>query len=159
MPAELSKEIFQSLFLIILLFLIIQILKISIRRFSAIKSIDLNRRRIISKLTNFFLYLITGIILAGIWGVAPSQFAVYISSVLALLGVGFFAQWSILSNLTSSVILFFAHPLRIGDRIRVLDKDFNWIGEVKDISGFFFYENGSRRKHNHTNLPNYAKGN
>ncbi|WP_155839638.1 mechanosensitive ion channel family protein [Aquimarina latercula] len=61
------------------------------------------------------------------------------SSVLAVLGVGFFAQWSILSNLTASAILFFSHPLRIGDRIKVLDKDFDWSGEVKDITGFYLF--------------------
>lgn len=53
--------------------------------------------------------------------------------------MGFFAQWSILSNLTASVILFFNHPLRIGDKIRILDKDFNWTGVVTDISGFYLF--------------------
>ena len=60
-------------------------------------------------------------------------------SILAVLGVGFFAQWSILSNLTASVILFFNHPVRIGDRVKVLDKDFDWSGEVLDITGFYFF--------------------
>ena len=51
----------------------------------------------------------------------------------------FIAQWSILSNLTASVILFFNHPMRIGDRIRVIEKDYNFVGEVKDITGFFVF--------------------
>ena len=63
----------------------------------------------------------------------------FVSSILAVLGVGFFAQWSILSNLTASVILFFNHPVRIGDRIRILDKDFDLTGVVKDITGFYFF--------------------
>jgi small-conductance mechanosensitive channel len=67
------------------------------------------------------------------------DFSVFISSVLAILGVGFVAQWSILSNLTASVILFFNHPLRLGDRIRVMDKDFDWTGKVEDISGFYLF--------------------
>ena len=58
---------------------------------------------------------------------------------LEVLGVGFFAQWSLLSNLTASVILFFNHPVRIGSRIRILDKDFDLTGEVKDITGFYFF--------------------
>ncbi|MEL6306351.1 MAG: mechanosensitive ion channel domain-containing protein, partial [Bacteroidota bacterium] len=64
---------------------------------------------------------------------------VFLSSALAVLGVAFVAQWSILSNLTASVILFFNHPLRLGDRIRVQDKDFDWTGVVEDISGFYLY--------------------
>jgi small-conductance mechanosensitive channel len=74
-----------------------------------------------------------------IWGVEFKQINVFISSVLAVLGIAFFAQWSILSNLTASIILFFNHPVRIGDRIRVLDKDFNWTGEVQDITGFYLF--------------------
>ncbi|WP_242502046.1 mechanosensitive ion channel domain-containing protein [Flagellimonas olearia] len=67
------------------------------------------------------------------------DFSLFLSSTLAILGVGFVAQWSILSNLTASVILFFSHPLRLGDRIRVLDKDFDWTGKVEDISGFYLF--------------------
>jgi len=74
-----------------------------------------------------------------IWGVNWKDFSVFVSSILAILGVGFVAQWSILSNLTASVILFFNHPLRLGDRIRVMDKDFDWTGKVEDISGFYLF--------------------
>ncbi|MFL1896335.1 mechanosensitive ion channel domain-containing protein [Aquimarina sp. 2-A2] len=37
-----------------------------------------------------------------------------------------------LFNLTSSVILFFNHTVKIGDRVRILDKDFDWTGIVQD---------------------------
>jgi small-conductance mechanosensitive channel len=58
---------------------------------------------------------------------------------LAVLGIGFFAQWSILSNITASFILFFYHPIRIGHRIKIIDKDYNWVGEVKNITAFYFF--------------------
>jgi small-conductance mechanosensitive channel len=83
--------------------------------------------------------MITFISVAVIWGVDFKQVSVYLSSIIAVLGISFFAQWSILSNLTSSVILFFYHPMRIGDRVRVLDKDFNWVGIVTDITGFYVH--------------------
>lgn len=54
-------------------------------------------------------------------------------------GNRFFAQWSILSNITSSLILFFNHPLKIGDEIEILDKDFAIEGKVEDISFFFMH--------------------
>lgn len=34
-----------------------------------------------------------------------------------------FASWSILSNVTAGVILFFSFPFKIGDRVKILDKD------------------------------------
>ena len=84
-------------------------------------------------------YLVAFIGLSLIWGVDLNDFSVFLSSILAILGIGFVAQWSILSNLTASVILFFNHPLRLGDRIRVMDKDFDWTGKVEDISGFYLF--------------------
>jgi small-conductance mechanosensitive channel len=45
----------------------------------------------------------------------------------------------LLSNITSSVILFFNHPLKIGDTIKVLDKDCPFEGEVTDLTYFFLH--------------------
>lgn len=113
--------------------------KRAITNFGFIRKIEINRRKIIFKLLNLLIYILTAIVLAIIWGVDVKQFSVFISSVLAVLGVGFFAQWSLLSNLTASVILFFNHPVRLGDRIRILDKDFDWVGVVEDITGFYLF--------------------
>lgn len=126
--------------------------KLSLRKFTLLRSIDANRRKVILNLIYFSIYILTFILLGIIWGVNMNQLTLFVSSVLAVLGVGFFAQWSILSNLTSSVILFFNHPVRIGDRIRILDKDFDLTGEVTDISGFFFFM--TTDKGEHITLPN-----
>jgi small-conductance mechanosensitive channel len=45
-----------------------------------------------------------------------------------------FAQWSILSNITSG-ILFFSFPFKI-DIIRIHDKDFPIVAEIEDIRAF-----------------------
>ncbi len=113
--------------------------KRAIRRFGRTSSIDINSRKIIFYLSNLFFYGVGIILITLIWGVNLQEFSVFISSVLAIVGIGFVAQWSILSNLTASVILFFSHPLRLGDRIRVLDSDFDWTGKVEDISGFYLF--------------------
>ena len=134
-----KQEILITSVIIIIMFLFIFLTKRAIRRFSFIRAIEPNRRKVIYYLTNLITYSITIVIIAVIWGVDLKQFSLFISSVLAVLGIGFVAQWSILSNLTASVILFFSHPVRLGDRIRVMDKDFDWTGEVKDITGFYLF--------------------
>ncbi|WP_298318383.1 mechanosensitive ion channel family protein [uncultured Aquimarina sp.] len=134
-----KHELLFTIILLVIMILVIFLTQRAIRRFSFVKSIDVNRRKIIFNLSYLLIYITGGSFLAIIWGVDHKQFALFISSILAVLGVGFFAQWSILSNLTASVILFFSHPMRIGDRIKVLDKDFNWSGEVKDITGFYLF--------------------
>lgn len=134
-----KQELLHTAILVIIVFLVVIITKSAIRKFGFVRSIEVNRRKLIYYLSYLIIYIFAGSALAVIWGVDLKQFTVFISSVLAVLGVGFFAQWSILSNLTASVILFFSHPLRIGDRIRVLDKDFDWTGEVADITGFYLF--------------------
>lgn len=99
----------------------------------------LQRKRIISKIINFFLVLVGIVLLAAIWGVKPQQFTIFITSTLTILGVAFFAQWSILSNISASLILFFNHPVRIGTYVRILDKDYPIEGTVDNISLFFTY--------------------
>jgi len=132
-------ELLLTIVVIIVMMILIMSIKNAIKKFSFVKAIDANRRKIIFILTYFIVYIVFGALLAVIWGVDFNRLSVFISSVLAVLGVGFFAQWSLLSNLTASAILFFNHPVRIGSRIRILDKDFELVGEVKDITGFYFF--------------------
>jgi small-conductance mechanosensitive channel len=64
---------------------------------------------------------------------------VFVTSVITILGIAFFAQWSIISNITASLILFFNHPLRIGEEIEILDKEISVKGKLEDISFFFMH--------------------
>jgi len=99
----------------------------------------LERKRIAHKIINLFLIMIVVVGLVAIWSVDPKQIFFYLTSILTLLGVGFIAQWSILSNITASLILFFNHPVHIGGRIKILDKDFPIEGSVENITMFFMY--------------------
>lgn len=63
------------------------------------------------------------VIVAILWGVDPSRVIVVLSSVFAVIGVAMFAQWSVLSNITSGLVIFFSMPFRIGDEIEIVDKD------------------------------------
>jgi small-conductance mechanosensitive channel len=70
-----------------------------------------------------------------IWGVQEGYY-IAISSITTVVGVAMFAQWSILSNITSGIILFFSFPFKIGDIIRIHDKDFPIVAEIEDIRAF-----------------------
>jgi small-conductance mechanosensitive channel len=59
-----------------------------------------------------------------------------LSSVFAVIGIALFAQWSILSNVTSGVIMFFTFPYKIGDYIKIHDKDVPCEGIIEDIKTF-----------------------
>ena len=121
-----------------LIILIIATKKVT-RKISLVKKLEPNRRKVVLNIFYFLYYLIFFVIVIIILGIDIEKILVFISSVLAILGVAFFAQWSLLSNLTSSIILFFYHPLKIGDKIRILDNDFNFSGTVKNITAFYVH--------------------
>ena len=77
------------------------------------------------------------ILIVLIWGVDKKELALFFSSFMAILGIALFAQWSLLSNITASIILFINHPAKIGDKIAVLDKDYPLTGKIRDIGAFF----------------------
>jgi small-conductance mechanosensitive channel len=107
-----------------------------IRRFSHSEQIIDRRVQLITKLIN---YVILGCALVGvfiIWGVDVRNLGVIVSSIFAVIGIAFFAQWSILSNITSGVIMFFTFPYKIGDRIMIHDKEYEYIGIIEDIKTF-----------------------
>ncbi|MEY3983422.1 MAG: hypothetical protein RL160_979 [Bacteroidota bacterium] len=95
------------------------------------------RRKIIVKAVHLFSMITASILLAAVWGLEQKEIAVFVGTILTALGIAFFAQWSLLSNITSSLLLFFNHPIKIGDYIRVLDKDYPFEGEVSDLTYFF----------------------
>lgn len=120
---------------------------LAITRFISIKAIrkvgrisDLNeiRTRLIIKYVavGHFLLMIAALLL--IWGVNIRELGLIISSVFAVIGVALFASWSILSNVTAGVILFFSFPFKIGDRIRIWDKEFEGDSEfvIEDIRAY-----------------------
>ena len=86
-----------------------------------------------------FTTMTTIILLTGVWGFKQNEIALFASTILTALGIAFFAQWSLLSNITSSILLFFNHPIKIGNTIKVLQKDCYYEGEVTDLNYFFVH--------------------
>lgn len=90
-----------------------------------------------NKVISILFYVTEVVLISFIWGVDQKQLLVYISSFLTILGVAFFAQWSILSNVTAGLILYINYPVKIGDTITILEKDNSITGEIRDIGAFF----------------------
>jgi small-conductance mechanosensitive channel len=97
------------------------------------------RRKMIIKAVHLLSFLTVTILLSAVWGLKQNEIAVFVGTILTALGIAFFAQWSLLSNVTSSLLLFFNHPVKIGDTIKVLDKDYAFEGEVTDLTYFFVH--------------------
>jgi len=65
-----------------------------------------------------------------------NDFGLFFSSMFAVIGVALFAQWSILSNVTASIIVFFFFPYRVGHQVKILDGDNSIEGQLEEITLF-----------------------
>ena len=95
------------------------------------------RIRITNKISNALLGILVFVVLMLIWGIKQSDLVVFLSTTLTILGVAFFAQWSLISNIPSTLIIFFSHPIRIGDSLTIMEKDYEIEGVLNDIGIFF----------------------
>lgn len=83
------------------------------------------RTNLIIKYISIALTIIGVAALMLIWNDYFKDLGVLLSSIFAVIGVALFAQWSILSNITAGVIIFFSYPFKIGNTIRIMDKEIN----------------------------------
>lgn len=121
---EYKSQIIQTLVVLSILIVGKVIFNTSINRIYLKLKLKSQRKKVILKIVNLFLFIVCGLSIAAIWGLDKSQLVLFITSVVTVLGIAFFAQWSILANITSGLILYFNHPLNFGDTIKIIDKDF-----------------------------------
>ncbi len=107
-----------------------------IKRFAKRSEVIENRTNLVIKYVYLLINILATLALIIIWGVEKKDIFITFSSIATIVGVTMFAQWSILSNITSGIILFFFFPFKIGDVIKIHDKDFPVQAEIEDISAF-----------------------
>ena len=133
------EEIIGTIIAIVVLFLIRILLFKTIKKVGKIGDIDRNRTLLILKYIDVFILIVGVITLSLLWGVDFKDLGLFLSSAFAVIGVAFFASWSILSNITAGIILFFSFPFKIGDRIRIQDNDFPSEAIIEDIRAFHLH--------------------
>ena len=87
-----------------------------------------NMLRWLVRIIVFVLVLsVFGFELGGIWAL--------VSTVLAMIAIGFVAVWSLLSHSTATILLVIIRPFRVGDDIALPSE--NMAGRVIDLNFFF----------------------
>ncbi len=131
-----SYNILLSLGALILFYIGSRLFKRLINRFAQRKQANTKRVFYISKVFDVLFALAFLMVMAFVWSVDMKGVSLFASSIFAIIGVAMFAQWSILSNITASIIIFFTFPARVGDRIRILDADDSVEGVIQEITLF-----------------------
>lgn len=108
----------------------------TIKKVASKNDINTARIRLMQRYVSVTLLLLAVIIEAFVFGAQFKDLAVIFSSVFAIIGIALFAIWSILSNVTSGIIMFFNFPYKVGDKIEILDKDLPIRAIIEDIRAF-----------------------
>lgn len=127
----------ETVIIIIAYFILKYITKKATNRVALKYSKSKTRVKIIRKIIHLLLVTMSLTLLLLIWGVQQSELVFFITSILTVLGIAFFAQWSIISNITATLIIFFNHPAKMGDEIEIFDENYPVKGRISDIGIFF----------------------
>lgn len=130
------KQEISTVILLLFVFLARKVVSKLVKRYATASQIIEKRTNLVIKYINILITILASITIILIWGVQTKDIFVTLSTISTVIGVAMFAQWSILSNITSGIILFFSFPFKIGDWIQIHDKDFPEEGEIEDIGAF-----------------------
>ena len=111
-----KKQIVFTLVTLVALTIFNFILKKTAQKVGRNSEIQITRTRLMFKYINILVVLIAVFLLLLSWGYDLQELSLVFSSVFAVLGVALFAIWSILSNITAGIILFFSFPYKIGNK-------------------------------------------
>src|SRR5574343_68858 len=110
-----TKELFATGLVFITVILLRVIVTKAVKKYSKSHTGIEKRTNLVIKYIHLLINILAAISLIVIWGVQKNDIMITLSSIATVVGVAMFAQWSILSNITSGVILFFSFPFKIGD--------------------------------------------
>ena len=136
---ELNIQIIETIIVLGCYIILYFIFKTVINNFLKKTRLERSRRKMAIRVVQLFSTIATIILLMGVWGFKQNEIALFASTILTALGIAFFAKWSLLSNITSSILIFFNHPVKLGDYIKVLHKDYHYEGEVTEMNYFFVH--------------------
>lgn len=134
-----QNQIIYTVVILVILTILQFILKKAANRVGQRSELHVTRIRLMFKYINFLFLIIAIFLLALTWGYGARDLTVIFSSVFAIIGVAMFAIWSLLSNITAGIILFFSFPYRIGSRIKIHDKDLPMEAVIEDIRAFHLH--------------------
>ena len=117
-----------------------------IKRIGTERNVHIMRTQYISRTINSLWTIAALVVISLVTGWGYGDMGIFLSSTVALLGISLFAQWSILSNVTASIMIFFFFPFRVGNWVEIIDGENSIEGEVSEITLFHIVIKGADNK-------------
>ena len=86
-------------------------------------------------IVSWLIRLVASIAVLGVFGFQLGGLWAMLSTILAMIAIGFVAVWSILSNTSATVLILILRPFAIGDEVELSSE--NVKGRVVDLNFFF----------------------
>jgi small-conductance mechanosensitive channel len=119
------------------LFLLNRLLQPQFRRFETLLHLPPKISLRFMRLVAAAVWLIAAIFILDVWGVNVSGLWTFLVSVAAVIGVGFLATWTIVSNVTASFFLMVWRPFQFGDTVEIIPE--NLKGRVVDRNFMYVF--------------------
>ncbi|MDP2730408.1 MAG: mechanosensitive ion channel family protein [Dehalococcoidales bacterium] len=126
------KVILPTIIVIVLAVVAERILSSLISRYSRTRGLPTSHAYLIKLVARWSVVVVVIIMVASIFGAGVGSLWATITGILAMVIIGFFAMWSVLSNVLATVVVLVARPFVIGDRITILPENIS--GKAIDIN-------------------------
>jgi small-conductance mechanosensitive channel len=93
------------------------------------------KKHLLHKISKTFLLLLFVFLLISIWGINIKNLWVFITGAIGVVAIGFFAVWSMLSNIVAGFLLIVSDTFSIGDEIEIIPDGIS--GKVVEIKSMF----------------------
>lgn len=78
---------------------------------------------IVSRVFTTVLWIVAGSVVLNIWGIGLGGVWALLASALTVIGVGFLATWTLISNMTASLFLLLWRPFNFGQIVDILPEN------------------------------------
>ena len=110
-------------------------IRTAIYRFVRVRQIHRLRGRFVYRVSRVFTIIFATFLLVYVWGFDTEKLWLLVTGFVGLVAIGFFAVWSLLSNIVAGFFLFLSDPFKINDEIEVPEVSLE--GKVLDIRPLF----------------------
>lgn len=132
---EIWIKIIVTVVIILATFILQRVLKKATERYGSKKKVAPGRVHAVQSAESALLYF-TGIVLLILtWGFSVQNIWVTITGFIGLVAIGFFAVWSMLSNIFAGFMLFFSRVIQLGRKIEIIPDGIS--GTVQEVNLFF----------------------
>lgn len=131
-------------------YLVYHALKLSARRTMLRKGLALSRYIIVKKVLSAVTGLIALLIIVYVWGFEIRNIWVYLTGLITMVAIAFFAVWSLIGNILAGVLLYFTSPFKLDDTVEIHPDGVR--GKVIAINTFFTLLKDEEG--NYINIPN-----